>query len=262
MAADWCRRVLLRLFEAPPGRVVNRVGGWVERGSRPRGGCGSAGGRLAVRVTMGRSSDRTSSLGKPARALRRSAAFPVGRDSAGDARAVPRADRVVAYSRRQALTEPPASARGKARSIAQAVRDGVAGGRRAADARRGGLPHGVVCMAGPDEGVGDLAQKRVSDVGRSRLQHVGESAMGRCRTGRCRRGPWRSRRGTVARASECRSVVRVSWSKACRQAAVDAVRVMAVALAAGARGGQCTAVEVGQYSTLRWCISASSSRSW
>ena len=34
-----------------------------------------------------------------------SAAFPVGVDSPGDARAPPRADRALAYSRRQALTE-------------------------------------------------------------------------------------------------------------------------------------------------------------
>ena len=33
-------------------------------------------------------------------------------------------------------------------------------------------------------------------------------------------------------------------------------------LAPPARRGQCTAVAVGQYSTLRWCISASSSKSW
>ena len=33
-------------------------------------------------------------------------------------------------------------------------------------------------------------------------------------------------------------------------------------LAPAATGGQCAAVVVGQYSTLRRCISASSSRSW
>lgn len=222
-------RVLRRLFEAPPGRVLNRVGGWVERGSRPRGRCGSAGGRLAggrlgVRVTMGRSSDRTSSLGKPARALRRSGAFPVGRDSAGDTRAAPRADRAEAYCRGQALTEPPLSAAGGVPDLRrQVVRDGVAGGRRAADARYGGLPHGVVWMAGPDERVRDLAQKRVSDVGRRRLQHVGESAMVLVSY---RQMPARAvavPAGTVARGTSVDQLLGCLGRKACRQAAVDAV---------------------------------------
>ena len=46
------------------------------------------------------------------------------------------------------------------------------------------------------------------------------------------------------------------------QAAVDAVRSAAGLLAPAATGGQCTVIAVGQYSTLKWCISASSSRSW
>ena len=47
------RCVLRRLFEAPPGRVVNRVGGWAERASRTRGRCRSADGRLTVPVAVG-----------------------------------------------------------------------------------------------------------------------------------------------------------------------------------------------------------------
>ena len=84
------------------------VGGWVERASRPRGRRRSAG-RLAVPVAIGSIIGSYERLGKRARALPRSAAFPVGVDSPGEARAPPRADRALAYFRRQALTEPPVS---------------------------------------------------------------------------------------------------------------------------------------------------------
>ena len=52
-----------------------------------------------------------------------------------------------------------------------AVRDGAAALRRAPDAPRGGLPHGVVCVAGADNCVCDLVQERVSDVVPGRSQH-------------------------------------------------------------------------------------------
>ena len=73
---------------------------------------GGAGPRTVVsrrRWPSGRSSDRTSSLGKSIRVLLRSAARPVGVESPGDAGAAPWADRALAYFRRQALTEPPVS---------------------------------------------------------------------------------------------------------------------------------------------------------
>ena len=50
-----------------------------------------------------------------------------------------------------------------------------------------------------------------------------------------------------------------AWMRSAGVRVVDGVR--AIRCCRGT-GGQCTAVAVGQYSTLRWCISASSSRSW
>ena len=51
-----------------------------------------------------------------------------------------------------------------------AVGDGAAAVRRAADAPGGGQPHGVVCVAGPDDRVCDLVQERVPDVVPGRSQ--------------------------------------------------------------------------------------------
>ena len=116
------------------------AGGWAERASRPRGRRRSADGRLTVPVAVGSiiSVRIRSSLGKSVPALPWSAAFPVGVDCSGDARAAPWADRALAYSRRQAFTEPPVSAPGALiHPPLQAVRDGVAVLRRAADAPRG-----------------------------------------------------------------------------------------------------------------------------
>lgn len=57
----------------------------------------------------------------------------------------------------------------------------------------------------------------------------------------------------------CGPVVRASWVE---KLAIEVVRLAAGLLAPAATGGQCTVIAVGQYSTLRWCISASASRSW
>ena len=45
---------------------------------------------------------------------------------------------------------------------------------RAPDAPRGGLPHGVVSVAGSDDRVCDLVKERVSDVVPGRSQHVAD----------------------------------------------------------------------------------------
>ena len=245
--------------------------------------------------------------------------------------------------------EPPVSAPGALpHPPPPAVRDGAAALRRAPDAPRGCLPHGVVCVAGADNRVCDLVQERVSDVVPGRSQHVadrerdgprgGPADAGAARGGLEAEAPPRRWGARVEVAFEqLRSVVldllhRRSARGACLdelesgvlhapsaglvggddgfvapqlgdgaedgapvavgerddaphgellpgEVSVDQLfghrgrkraarrplmwfRPRGGAACSGSTGGQCTAVAVGQYSTLTWHMSASSSRSW
>ena len=148
--------VLRALFEAPAGRLVNR-GGRVGRKSLPPAGAaqvrrrsfdGGGGHRVDHQIVR--------AVWQAGSCVAAVSGLPVGVDSPGDARAAPWTDRALAYFRRRALTEPPVSAPGALPyPPLPAVGDGAAALRRAPDALRGGLAHGVVCVAGADDRVCD-----------------------------------------------------------------------------------------------------------
>ena len=245
--------------------------------------------------------------------------------------------------------EPPVSAPGALPyPPLQAVGEGAAAVRRAADAPRCCLPHGVVCVAGADDRVCDLVQERVSDVVPGLSQHVADRECDGPRGVPADAGAGRG--GLEAEAPPCRRRARVEVAfqelrsvvldllhrRSARGAGFDELesgvlhapsaglaagddgfvapqlgdgaedgapvaveerddaphgellprevsvdqsfghrgRKRAVrrplmwlhprggAACSGRTGGQCTAAAVGQYSTSRWHISASSSRSW
>ena len=149
---------LRRSVEAPPVRVVNRAGGWGERTYRPRGRgrsadprfSGAGGNRIDHRIV--------GAVLASCSGVATVSSIPMRVDSAGDARAAARADRALAHFRRQALPEPAVSAAGALPyPRLQTVGDGATAFRCAPEAPRGGVPHGVVSVAGPDDRVCDRA---------------------------------------------------------------------------------------------------------
>ena len=139
--------------------------------------------------------------------------------------------------------------------VRERVRDVAAGrSQHEADRELDLLHRGSGCGAGLDEpepGVAHAASGGFAggddDFAAPRNSVTAGKTVRRWRPRKRDDAPWELLSG-----ERCRSVVRAGWSGSPGGGV----------LAPAATGGQCSAVAVGQYSTLRRCISASSSRSW
>ena len=171
--------------------------------------------------------------GRLARCL--SAAFSVGVDSPGDARAPPRTDRALARTRCAAAAVCLARRRVRGRARRSRVRSVGPAVMRLESGAAHAPPAG---FAASDDG---FVASQLGDGGEDGAPVAVEERDD---------GP---PRGTGTWGSECRSVVRASWPKACRQAAVGVASPRAARLLVpAARAVSARRLRWAGNSTLRW----------